>query len=114
MAADPHRDLLARATAAIERMDTVLERQHATSQELFRRMDDRDALVTERHEALMNEHRRLLDRFARSEDRIVAVLSDLNHETARNSSRIDDMTEAIRAGTRAILSMLDRLGPAPG
>jgi hypothetical protein len=94
-------------------MDTVLERQHATSQELFRRVDERDALATERHEALMNEHRRLLDRFARSEDRIVAVLSDLNHETARNSSPIDDMTEAIRAGTRAILSMLDRLGTAP-
>jgi hypothetical protein len=125
---DHHRDLLERATEAIKGIDATLARheaafsrheaafsRHERNMEiLFRRMDERDELAAERHEALMREHRRLLDRFARSEDRVVDALGDLQNEATRNTSRLDDMGEAIRANTRAVLSVLDRLGPAPG
>ncbi|HEY7151745.1 MAG TPA: hypothetical protein VH391_08680 [Solirubrobacterales bacterium] len=112
--ADGERHLLDRATEALERVDQTLERQTATLAGLFRRMEERDALANERHEALMREHRRLLDRFARSEDRVVEALGDLHLEASRNTARLDDMKEGIRANTQAVLSMLDRLGPATG
>jgi hypothetical protein len=121
MAADAHRDLLDRATVAVEGIDRTLDRQTAafdrhqiTLEDLFRRMDDREALAAERHEMLVREHRRLLDRFARSEDRVVEALGDLHIEALRNTDRLDDMKEAIRADTQGVLSVLDRLGPAPG
>jgi len=50
----------------------------------------------------------------RSEDRVVEALGDLHLEVARNTARLDDMREGIRANTQAVLSMLDRLGPAHG
>jgi hypothetical protein len=112
--ADADRYLLDRATAALERVDGTLKRQTAVFTDLFRRMDERDALAAERHEALMREHRRVLDRFARSEDRVVEALGDLHLEINRNTERLEDMKEAIRTNTQAVLSALDRLGPAPG
>jgi len=107
MSGDAERGLLERATVALERHEKALE-------DLFRRMDERDAHAFERHEALMRGHRRLLDRFAASEDRVVEALGDLHLEVARNTARLDDMREGIRANTQAVLSMLDRLGPAHG
>jgi len=32
----------------------------------------------------------------------------------RNTERLDDMRDSILANTQAVLSVLDRLGPAPG
>jgi hypothetical protein len=111
---DSVRSLLDRATAALERQTVAFDRHEVALADLFRRMDVRDALATERHEVLMREHRRLLDRFARSEDRVVEALGDLHLEASRNTDRLDDMRESIRANTQAVLSVLNRLGPATG
>jgi hypothetical protein len=111
---DSVRSLLDRATAALERQTVAFDRHEVALADLFRRMDERDALAAERHEVLMREHRRLLDRFARSEDRVVEALGDLHLEASRNTDRLDDMRESIRANTQAVLSVLDRLGPATG
>ena len=114
MSGNIDRGLLERATVALERQEKAFDRHQTALEDLFRRMDERDAHSFERHEALMREHRRLLDRFAGSEDRVVEALGDLHLEVARNTARLDDMKEGIRANTQAVLSMLDRLGPARG
>ncbi|MGH2954292.1 MAG: hypothetical protein ACRDK9_09795 [Solirubrobacterales bacterium] len=113
--------MLERATVAIEGIDATLQRQDASLNELFARMDERDAraderdaLAAERHEALMREHRGLLDRFARSEDRVVDALGEMSVTIQRNVERLDDMRHEIKANTQAVLAVLDRLGPAPG
>jgi len=146
VADNPHRDLLDRATRAVEGIEATINRQEAafnrherSIESLFRRMDQRDAAAAKRdaaaakrdaaadrrhealtttlatrHESLMAEHQRVLDRFARSENRVVEALGDLHLEVARNTARIDDSAAAIRANTQAVLSVLDRLGPAGG
>jgi methyl-accepting chemotaxis protein len=80
-------------------------------------------------------HRRLIERQERSERIFVDALGDIDRSIQsstesiqRNTERLGDMggalreirdavremREEIRANTRAVLSVLDRLGPAPG
>ena len=52
-------------------------------------------------------------RMQRTERIFVEALSEISLDIRRNTERLDDMGDAIRANTRAVLSMLDR-GPATG
>jgi septal ring factor EnvC (AmiA/AmiB activator) len=107
---EPHRDLLERATSALEAIERTSDRQV----EAFERQADafeRQAKAFARQE---KSFERMMRRFERSENVFIAAISDMDVSIQRNTERIDDMGEAIRADTRAVLSMLDRLGPAPG
>ena len=53
-------------------------------------------------------------RMERSEAIFVEAMSEIGLGLKRNTERLDDMAGAIRANTRAVLSALDRLGPATG
>lgn len=125
---DPHRDLLERATAAIERMD----RQAALQQASF----DRQAQAFDRHERTLEQlvmemredrvaaearEERMMRRFERSENVFINAISDIDKNIQRNNERLDELgaglreiRDSIRAHTKAIFAMLDRLGPAPG
>lgn len=121
-ARDPHRDLLERATVALERQGEAFERQekaferqeaaferHDRSIErLFRKMDERDARSEAREE-------RLMARWERSEKLFVSAIAEMSREITAElqqmSARLDDMGDAIRANTQAVLSVLDRLDP---
>ena len=115
---DRHEDSFAELFRGTDERDAATAERDAErgrrDAERDRRDAEQDRIAAERHEASMNEHRRVLDRFARSEDRVVEALGDMHLEVARNTSRIDDMGAAIRANTQAVLSMLDRMGPATG
>ena len=93
---DPHAELLERATIALERIDRTFERQA----DAF----DRQAYSLER----------LGRRIERSENLFIRAISEIDASLQRNTERLDDMADAIRANTKAVLSALDRLGPAPG
>lgn len=59
-------------------------------------------------------HEQLLER-SRADERIfIEALTDIDQSIKRNNERLEDMGEAIRANTRAVLAVLDRLGPATG
>jgi hypothetical protein len=121
-ARDPHRDLLERATVALERQERTFERQaraferqeqafdrhDKAIERLFRKMDERDARSEAREE-------RLMERWERSEKLFVSAIADISHETTSQlqqmSARLDDIGDAIRANTQAVLSVLDRLDP---
>jgi hypothetical protein len=101
-------------------------------QRLMRRWEAGDVRAEERHRALLERHRALLERHERSEGQaearhrallerqqrserlFVSALSEINKSMQRNNERLDDMGEAIRANTRAVLSVLDRLEPRSG
>lgn len=104
VADDAHRDLLERATVALERQEQAFERQEHAFEEMMRRWEISDARAEERH-------RRLLERQEASERVFVEAASEINISLQRNSERLDDMADAIRANTRAVLSVLDRLEP---
>ena len=104
MAEEAHRDLLERATVALERQERAFERQEQTLEEMMRRWEISDARAEERH-------RRLFERQERSERIFVEATSEINVSLQRNTERLDDMADAIRANTRAVLSVLDRLEP---
>lgn len=119
---DPHRDLLERATTALERQEIALqrqekafERQERAMAKMFRRMDQRDARAEEREKRAQARHIQLTRRWERSEKLFVAAISDITAETTRElrkiGERLDDMGDEIRANTRAVLSVLDRLDP---
>jgi hypothetical protein len=101
MAGSAHRDLLERATVA-------LERQERTFNEMMRRWEVSDARAEE-------SHRRLLERQERSERIFVEAIGDIEASHGRRldeiANRLSEMGEAIRANTRAVLSVLDRLEP---
>jgi precorrin-6B methylase 2 len=99
-----NRDLLERATVAIERQEQAFERQERALEEMMQRWEIRDARAEERH-------RRLLERQERSERIFVEATSEINVSLQRNTERLDDMADAIRTNTRAVLSVLDRLAP---
>jgi hypothetical protein len=103
------RELLGRATKAIERIDVTLERQERAFERMMRRWDEND----ERAEL---RHRELLERQQRSEQIFVAAMRDIRSSIQHNTARldamgaaIDDTRDAIQASTRAVLSVLDRL-----
>ncbi|MGH2951091.1 MAG: hypothetical protein ACRDKX_03505 [Solirubrobacterales bacterium] len=115
MAGNADRDLLERATVALERQEAAFERQEAAFErqerafnEMMRRWELSDARAEERH-------RRLLERQERSERIFVGAIGDIEAGTARRldeiADRLSEMGEAIRANTRAVLSVLDRLEP---
>lgn len=114
MAGDAHRDLLDRATAAIERIDRTLERQEkaferqeASHDRLMQRLEEDRVEGRARHEQMMR-------RFERSEQVFIEAISDIDASLKRNTERLDEMGQWIRANTQAVLSVLDRLGPATG
>jgi hypothetical protein len=110
------RELLGRATEAIERIDLTLarqeeafERQQKAFERMMRRWDENDARAELRH-------RQLLERQERSERIFIEAMSDIDASIQRNTDRldtmgaaIDDTRDAIQANTRAVLSVLDRL-----
>jgi anion-transporting ArsA/GET3 family ATPase len=57
-------------------------------------------------------HERLLERSRASERIFIVAMTEIDASLKRNTERLDDMGEAIRANTRAVLSVLDRLGRA--
>jgi hypothetical protein len=126
--ADPHRDLLERATAAIERMDQsavlqqasfdrqaqAFDRQERTLEQLIDQMRKDRAAAQAREERMMR-------RFERSGNVFIEAISDVDKNIQRNNERLDELgaglreiRDSIRAHTEAIFAMLDRLGPAPG
>jgi hypothetical protein len=111
MADKPERELLERATRAIERQEKTSARQEKAFQRLMRRMDERDALAEARHQELLEGHERLMRRLERSERVFISALTDIDASIQRSVARLDDMGDAIRANTRAVLSVLDQLGP---
>jgi glutamine amidotransferase PdxT len=100
---DRHRDLLDRATAALEGIEATVARQA----ESF----DRQAEAFDRQ---AESHERMMHRIERSEATFVRAIGDIDISLQRNTERLEDMGDAIRADTRAVLSVLDRLGPATG
>jgi hypothetical protein len=71
-----------------------------------------DRRAEERHAQLMERHEHLLERSRASERIFIEALTDIDASIKRSNQRLEDMGEAIRANTRAVLSVLDRLGPA--
>ena len=86
---DRGRDLLERVTVAIGRLDSTMALQAESHEQMMRRMDRRDDLLVE-------------------------AIGDIDLSLKRNADRLEDMGDAIRANTQAVLSVLDRLGPANG
>ena len=76
-------------------------------QRLIRRWEQSDARAEERH-------RKLLERQERSERVFVSALGDIDASIQRNTERLDDMGDAIRANTRAVLTVLNGLEPRSG
>ena len=113
MADKPERELLERATRAIERQEKTSARHEKALERLMRHMDERDALSEARHQELLEGHEGLMRRFERSERIFISALTDIDASIQRSIERLDDMADAIRANTRAVLSVLDRLGPGP-
>jgi len=77
----------------------------------------RDAIVEElkaMDRRAEERHAQLLERSRASERIFIEALTDIDASIKRTNERLEDMGEAIRANTRAVLSVLDRLGPAPG
>lgn len=84
----------------------------------------RDAIVEqlgEMNRRADERHEQLLARGKASERVFIEALTDIdrsiqrNTETIeRNTQRLDDMGASIRANTRAVLSVLDRLEPSSG
>ena len=72
-----------------------------------------DRRAEERHEQLRQGHERLLERSRASERIFIEALTDIDASIKRTNERLEDMGEAIRANTRAVLAALDRFGPAP-
>lgn len=107
VADDPHRVLLDRATAALERIDGTFAQQSQAFDRMERESREYRAQASARQEQLMR-------RFERSENLFIKAISDIDLSLQRNAARLDDMGEAIRADRQAVLSVLDRLGPAPG
>ena len=100
---DRHEDLLDRATAALERIDATFERQAAS----FDRQSDAFDRQAESHERMMH-------RMERRDDMFMEAISEVGLSLQRNTDRLEDMADTIRANTQAVLSVLDRLGPAAG
>lgn len=125
---DDHRDLLDRATAALERIDATVARQAESfdrqAESFDRQAESFDRLVS-RLEADRVEsrahHERMMRRMDRSEAILVEAIGDIDLSLQRNTDRLEQMGAAIRdirdtvqANTQAVLSVLDRLGPATG
>jgi hypothetical protein len=113
MADGPERDLLERATVALERQETAFERQEKSLEQLMRRMDERDARSEAMFRELLDRGGRAARRAERSERIFVAALSGIDASMQRSVERLDEMGDAIRANTRAVLSVLDRLEAGP-
>lgn len=96
--------VLVRQEKAFERHDQALERHDRSIERLFRKMDERDARSEAREERLMR-------RWERSENLFVSAFSEMSGEHEQMLARLDDMGDAIRANTQAVLSVLDRLEP---
>ena len=77
------------------------EQRHAS---MMRRFDEQDKRAQERHEQLMQRGRADAQLFTQ-------VLNDIDTSMQRSIERLDDMADAIRANTKAVLSVLDRLEP---
>ena len=102
--------------------------------QICRQLDEQDARAASRHEIVLRELEEskarderirreyaelesvasAKDRFARSEKIFVGAMSEINISIQRNIERLDDMADAIRANTRAVLRVLDRLEPRSG
>jgi flavin-dependent dehydrogenase len=107
MSGSAERGLLERATVALERQEKAFERQEKALGGMMQRWDESDARAEERH-------RRLLERQERSERLFVSALSDIDASIQSNTERLDDMADAIRANTRAVLAVLNGLEPRSG
>lgn len=83
-------------------------------EKLIRRWDASEARAAEHHRALLERHTALLERQERSERHFITAMSDIEAGMQRNTERLDDMADAIRANTRAVLTVLDRLEPQSG
>jgi hypothetical protein len=59
-------------------------------------------------------HEQLLERSRASQRIFIEALTDIDLSIKRSNERLEDMGAAIRANTRAVLTVLDRFGPAPG
>jgi hypothetical protein len=82
----------------------LLELQRRAFTAITDRLESSDARAAERHRALM-------ERQLRGERIFVEAIGDIDQSIQRNTDRLDDMGEAIRANTRAVLSVLDRIEP---
>ena len=74
-------------------------------------MFDRQAAAFDRQ---AETHERMMHRMDRRDDTLVEAIGDIDLSLKRNTERLEDMGDAIRANTQAVLAMLDRLGPATG
>jgi hypothetical protein len=104
----------------------VIAIRRKSFERLLERIDESERRAEERHRELIAR--------GRASDRVVlAAFNDLHEEIERGMERADerarelsrelsrefrdsqqDIRDAIRANTQAVLSVLDRLGPAPG
>ena len=107
---DPQQGLLERATVALEGVERTFERQAKS----FDRQQQSFERQQQSFERMQESFERTIRRSERSENAFIVAISDIAANIQRNTDRLDDMGEAIRANTQAVLSMLDRLGPAPG
>jgi hypothetical protein len=114
---DRHQDLLDRATVALEGINATFDRQAETFDRQAASFDrqaeafDRQAASFGRH---AESHELMMRRMDRRDDVLIEAISEIGLSLQRNTERLEDMGEAIRANTQAVLSVLDRLGPATG
>lgn len=115
---DPYRDLAERTTAAIERMDARWEAMNERWESMDERWEEH-VRVLEGHSRTIERNTESIERLMRRQDRseqlFISTIADLersHHEwSERLANRLDDMGDAIRANTQAVLSVLDRLEP---
>jgi len=108
------RDLLERATTALERQEAAFERQEAAFERQAATLEGLARDMAEARAAAREGHRQLLERSQRSESHFIAAMSEIQQGLERNTQRLEDMGDQIRANTRAVLAVLDRLEPRAG
>lgn len=90
----------------LERQAESSQRQERSFQRLMHEAEGREARAVARDE-------RLIERFDRSERRIISALGDVNIGMEQSIERLKDMKDAIQANTDAVLAALDLLRPPP-
>lgn len=100
----------------VEQLEAMNGRAEERHRVMLRRWDESIALDRERH-------RELIEHGKASERVFIAAFNDIEASLERSNERADtanrehieavrDMRDSIRANTEAVLSVLDRLGPA--
>jgi hypothetical protein len=85
-------------------MDELGARAEARHRQLMREMDEWSARAEARH-------RQTLERSQRGETVLIEALTDIDASIKGSVERLDEIGGAIRANTRAVISVLERLEP---